>query len=92
MNTIIRKAILCVVLSLCFTPMARAIMANPNPITITQPDGTQLTIRIHGDESFHYITTIDGYLIKRDNDGYFRYFDFENNQLVAQKATNPHAR
>lgn len=92
MNTIIRKAILCAVLSLCFTPMARAIMANPNPITITQPDGTQLTIRIHGDESFHYITTIDGYLIKRDNNGYFRYFDFENNQLVAQKATNPQAR
>ena len=48
----------------CFTPVARAIMANPNPITVTQPDGSLLTIRIYGDESFHYTTTIDGYLIE----------------------------
>ncbi|MBQ5750597.1 MAG: hypothetical protein IIV86_04640, partial [Bacteroidaceae bacterium] len=63
-------------------------MANPNPITITQPDGSQLTIRLYGDESFHYTTTQDGYLIRKDVDGYFKYYDFQNKKLTQQVATN----
>ena len=88
MKTILRNFILSVVLSLCSVPVVYAIMANPNPITITQPDGTQLSIRLHGDENFHYTTTLDGYLIKRDNDGFFKYFDFEKQKLTNQIASN----
>lgn len=58
---------------LCHAENALAIKANPNPVTVEQPDGTRITIRLHGDESFHYVTTVDGYLIKRDKDGFFKY-------------------
>jgi len=43
-----------------------AIKATPYPVTITQPDGTVLTVRIHGDESFNYKTTLDGYPLISD--------------------------
>ena len=82
-------------LLLCFalagTQEAAAIKANPNPITVTQPDGSLLTIRIHGDENFHYTTTLDGYMICRANDGYFKYVDKDNNGILyttTQKASN----
>lgn len=42
---------------------AYAVRAFPGAVTVTQADGTTLTIRIHGDENFHYTTTSDGYLI-----------------------------
>ncbi len=76
---------------LCCVESAKAIMANPNPQTIQQPDGTTLTIRIHGDENFRYITTIDGYMIKRDADGYFKYVGIDTQgkqQITAQRANN----
>lgn len=60
---------------LCQAQNAFAIKANPRPVTIEQPDGTILTVRLYGDENFHYVTTIDGYLISRDRDGYFKYID-----------------
>ncbi|MBR2379287.1 MAG: M6 family metalloprotease domain-containing protein [Bacteroidaceae bacterium] len=76
----------------CFTPVARAIMANPNPITVTQPDGSLLTIRIYGDESFHYTTTIDGYLIEKDKDGFFKYIDTTTQKPLQLIANNIDAR
>ena len=88
MKTIFRKFIVGVILSLSVMPVAYAIMANPNPITITHPDGSQLTIRMHGDENFHYTTTLDGYLVRRDVDGYFKYYDFESRRLTPQVASN----
>ena len=75
---------------------AWAIKANPKPITIKQPDGTTLVIRVHGDENFHYITTTDGFLIQRDKDGYFKYVQTDATQgtrrLTARRATNADKR
>jgi len=50
-----------------------AIRAYREPINITQPDGTQLTIRLQGDEFHHYQTTEDGYLLKSNVKGYLTY-------------------
>lgn len=50
-----------------------AVKAYPNPIVITQPDGTKLTVQLHGDEFHHFHTTEDNYLIKRTARGYFNY-------------------
>jgi len=50
-----------------------AVPAYPYPIDITQPDGTTLTIRLYGDENFHYNTTEDGYLIVRNQQDAFVY-------------------
>ena len=60
-----------------FTQMAfqpvLAVKAYPNPVVVSQPDGTKLTIQLHGDESHHFHTTEDNYLIKRTAKGYFNY-------------------
>jgi M6 family metalloprotease-like protein len=50
-----------------------AVKAYPFPVNITQPDGTQLTIRLQGDEFHHFQTTEDGYILKKDAKGYLTY-------------------
>ncbi|HEY6914360.1 MAG TPA: M6 family metalloprotease domain-containing protein, partial [Paludibacter sp.] len=49
------------------------VKAYPFPISFSQPDGNQLTIRLHGDESRHYQTTEDGYLLKSNAKGFLTY-------------------
>jgi len=50
-----------------------AVRAYPFPIKITQPDGTELTIKLHGDEGFHYETTVDGYALTQNSSGVRTY-------------------
>ena len=50
-----------------------AVRATPFPVTITQPDGSQLTIRLHGDEYYNYKTTLDGYPLMPDSNGILTY-------------------
>ena len=50
-----------------------AVPAIPYPVDITQPDGTSLTIRLHGDEYFNYATTEDGYMVVKDPRGFYVY-------------------
>lgn len=52
---------------------AFAVKAYPFPITVTQPDGSSVTILLHGDEFHHYKTTTDGYLLKANTQGYLTY-------------------
>lgn len=67
--------------------MLFAVPASPYPVTFTQPDGSELSILLHGDEFFSYRTTLDGYLIIQDKeDGFFKYAEFkENNKIVNTK-------
>ena len=39
---------------------AMAVPAKPGPIVITEADGTEQVVYIHGDEHFHYMTTPEG--------------------------------
>ena len=48
-----------------------AVPAYPGPIRVTQPDGSTIVIRIHGDEWFNYITDESGRVIARGADGFF---------------------
>lgn len=50
-----------------------AIPAWPFPIVRTMPDGSTLTIQLHGDEFHKITTTVDGFLIKENQDGFFHY-------------------
>ena len=52
-----------------------AVIAYNQPITVTQPDGTVLTIRVHGDEFLHW-TTCGNSLVAKGADGYWRYATF----------------
>jgi M6 family metalloprotease-like protein len=59
-------------IQLAFLPVF-AVKAYPDPIAVTQPDGTKLTVQLHGDEFHHFHTTEDNYLIKRTAKGFYNY-------------------
>ena len=40
-----------------------AVPATPYPVKVTQPDGSELTVRLNGDEFYHFYTTDDGYTV-----------------------------
>ena len=48
-----------------------AVTATPEPFTVTQPDGSTITIRLIGDEYHAYYTTIDGTPLRRLDNGFF---------------------
>ena len=66
---------------LCLT--ARAIPADPSPTQVQQPDGTTLTITLHGDEFFHFTTTLDGYTVVKNDKGYYTYARLDGDRLVS---------
>ena len=49
----------------------KAAPAYPYPIQYRQPDGSVITIRLHGDEFWHY-TTCNGKVVAQDADGFYR--------------------
>lgn len=55
-------------------PMAAmAVPASRKPVRTVQPDGTAVTVYLHGDERLHYATDIQGYPVEKAADGYYRY-------------------
>ena len=62
---------------------AHATPADPTPAKVTQPDGTTVTVQLHGDEFFNYLTTLDGYTVVKNEAGYYTYARLDGNQLVA---------
>ena len=66
---------------MCVT--ARAIPADPTPARVSQPDGTTITVVLHGDEFINYLTTTDGYTVVKNKAGYYTYARLEGNRLVA---------
>lgn len=65
--------------------MASAVPAIPTPQKVTQPDGTELTVRIKGDEFYGYLTTVDGYTIIKNDNGFYTYGILVNDDVVASK-------
>lgn len=76
-----RKRYFLFLLVLFFELLAFALPAKKGVITVNQPDGTQLRIEGHGDENFHYITTEDGFLVKKNNDGIYEYAEFAEQRI-----------
>lgn len=64
--------------------VASAIVACPDPALVFQPDGSRLSIMLHGDEWFNYTTTVDGYTVVKDPvDGFYKYAVLDGDCLVA---------
>ncbi len=65
-----KKIVLTVILNLlCLT--AWCAKAISEPTTVTQKDGTQVTVILFGDEHFHYVTTSDGVLLYQEGTDFF---------------------
>ena len=67
------KRIFCFLMVGVLCLMAKAIPADPTPIQVTQPDGTTVTVALHGDEFFHFTTTLDGYTVVKNAQGFYTY-------------------
>lgn len=66
----LKKFGLLLVVAVLIIPGLKAVRAYPYPIKITQSDGTTLTIQLHGNEFFHFATTVDGYPLVQQNNIY----------------------
>ncbi|MBD5201912.1 MAG: M6 family metalloprotease domain-containing protein [Bacteroides sp.] len=53
--------------------IAGAVPAKPEWRTVTQPDGTEITVRTFGDERFHYTLTDNQRLVTQGEDGAYRF-------------------
>lgn len=69
----IRRAVLTLAIALPMT--ATASPAYRGVVTVEEPDGTVLELRVHGDEHFNYVSTTDGYAVRAGADGLYYYLD-----------------
>lgn len=69
MKNVIFSFVLLAIVEIC----TYAIPAKPSLLIKTLPDGSTLTVRLVGDESSHFYTTSDNYLLFHSDDGYFYY-------------------
>ena len=60
-----------------------AVPAKPGVHTVTQPDGTEIEIILNGDEFSNFITSIDGYLLKENYDGFFHYATMSDDGVIS---------
>jgi M6 family metalloprotease-like protein len=74
---------------LSFSLPLKAVKAWPYPIKVTQPDGSTLTILIHGDENRAWKTTTDGRPVFQDADGFWRVTDSLPAPLSRRKNLDP---
>ncbi|MCL2681904.1 MAG: M6 family metalloprotease domain-containing protein [Bacteroidales bacterium] len=69
-----RKNFLLVFVSLFFAVQhAFAVPANPIPDNYTLPDGSVITLQQRGDELVNWVTTLDGFTLLLNSDGFFEY-------------------
>lgn len=71
---------------LCGIGTAHAVPAKPGLIQVTQSDGTQLTVRLVGDERRHYMLSSDGYTLTGGPDGDLYYAELSaSGKLIPTK-------
>ena len=63
-----------------------ATIAKPTPIQYKQPDGTYISIQIHGDEFLRW-TTSGSRLVQQGNDGFYYYASFNSQGYVVRSNT-----
>lgn len=63
------------------TMVAMAVPAHPKPMKVQQPDGSFVSVSLHGDEWLNFTTTDDGYTVVKDKRGYYVYAASDGQQL-----------
>ena len=67
-----KSIVLALIALLAGFQLMNAMPARPGAFTVTQPDGTKLVVRLHGDEFGHWMTDVQGHVIRQDEDGFYR--------------------
>ena len=80
-----KNMILSILLMLC-TLSLLAGPAYPGRIVYTQPDGSTIGLRLHGDEFGHWMTNDAGQFMKQDADGFWRVSDVSIDQIREKAA------
>ena len=86
---------LCAIIFLISFQNIYAVKAIKKPVTITQPDGSKVTVRLHGDEFHHFQTSEDGYMLKENTKGFLTYATVDNGGTLIESnviAKNPSNR
>jgi M6 family metalloprotease-like protein len=77
-----KKTFLTFVIFVMVALVMRAVPAWPGAHVVSQPDGTQVTLRLCGDEFYNYWTTEDGYTVVLHDSGWV-YATLQGGQLTA---------
>lgn len=80
-----KKILLSITFALMGIVSGFAAKAYPGIVTVTQGDGTELNVRIYGDEHFNWLTTEDGVLLVQEGNN---YYIAETTSYGTLKATN----
>ena len=83
-----KKTVLILITLLCHLA-SHASKGWPYPITVSQPDGTQLTVRINGDADFNWVSTLDGVVLKQEGNGYY-VANIDTNGMLSSSGTLAH--
>lgn len=79
----LKQLLLTATAAVCLTQTAVAVPAYPHPRTVTQADGTPLTIVVRGDEWGHLVYTADGYpLLRNAATGNYEYASVQQSKMV----------
>jgi len=84
-----KRIALVLICLMAFSLQLLAVKAYPYPVTVVQPDGSTLSIRIHGDENRSWKTTLDGRPVFQDASGFWRVTDSLPGPVVSLKDLNP---
>ena len=67
-----RRTVILVIATLLATALSYAKPARPGTFVYRQPDGSTISIRLHGDEFGHYATDASGRVLELDANGFYR--------------------
>jgi len=77
-----KKTILMVMMLLLQVASLSARPAQKGVARISQPDGSTLTLALHGDEWLHWNTTGDGYAVVKNDEGRYVYAQLDGGRLA----------
>lgn len=76
-------------LALCAVSLSlSAKPARRGALTITQPDGTQITAFLHGDADYHYYTNTDGEMLQRNTEGFYQATEMPSAEELQTRRNN----
>lgn len=70
--------------------MSEAVPAYRQVVRRIQPDGTEVSVRLQGDERRHLLSTADGIALMEDAEGYLRYARIDEGRLSCQGSPVAH--